>query len=164
MDTIEEVKTILLIPAFFAALKALCVPSTAGLMYRFSSFGSLFIKGEATCKTYSQPFIASFQPSSFNKSNSQNSKFPFGSICLLISAKIFSVLERLLTDPFTAYPCFNNSNAQCAPIYPDIPVTNTFFMLFLLLKRFIAFILQVKLTKYFYTTSFSSLVHFFDNF
>ena len=43
--TVEEVKTTFLTPAFFAAFNALSVPSTAGLIISFSSFGSAITNG-----------------------------------------------------------------------------------------------------------------------
>src|SRR6056300_174687 len=112
IETIDEVKTTLLIPALFAAFKALIVPSTAGLMYSFSSFGSIFINGEATCITKSHPFTASSQPSSLNRFSSQNSRLSFGLTSFLIELITCSVFERFLTEPLTEYPFFNNSTAQ----------------------------------------------------
>ena len=64
----EEVKTTFLTLFLEHASKTLKVPSTAGLIRTSSSLGTSNIKGEATCKTYSQPFTASSQPLSSSKS------------------------------------------------------------------------------------------------
>ena len=71
----EEVFTKCSTPAFIPAFKTLKVPSFAAGVSDSLSFETFKGNGEATCMIYLQPLAASFQPSSFNKSNSTNDKF-----------------------------------------------------------------------------------------
>ena len=66
----EEVLTKCSTPAFIPAFKTLKVPSFAAGLSDSLSFETFKGKGDATCIIYLQPYAASFQPSSFNKSNS----------------------------------------------------------------------------------------------
>ena len=70
------------------------VPSHAGLIYSSSLFGSLTEKGEATCKTYSQPLTASSQPSSPRRSSLTNSNLLLGSISFFIPSNTSFLLLR----------------------------------------------------------------------
>ena len=66
------------------------------------SFDTFKGKGEATCMIYLQPIAASFQPSSFNKSNSTNDNF---SVETLFSSNVFFVCSiefEFLTVPKTS--------------------------------------------------------------
>ena len=94
--------TNLLILFFIELLSALKRPSLAGWMISFSSSGALSVSGDATCNTYVQPATASSHPSSFSRSNLQNSKLFFAStslaIACLTSASRFSERNEVFTE------------------------------------------------------------------
>ena len=75
-------------PAFIPAFKTLKVPSFAAGVSDSLLFETFNGKGEATWMIYLQPFAASFQPSSFSKSNSTKDNF---SIETLFSSNVFLV-------------------------------------------------------------------------
>ena len=70
------------------------------------------MKAEATCKTYLQPLIASSQPLSSLRFNSQKSKFSFELTSFSIASLTKLVYDKSRKDPPTEYPLFNNSAAQ----------------------------------------------------
>ena len=96
MHTMEEVLAKCSTPAFIPAFKTLKVPSFAAGVSDSLSFETFKGNGEATCMIYLQPSAASFQPSSFNKSNSTNDNF---SVETLFSSNVFFVCSvRLFPD------------------------------------------------------------------
>ena len=99
----EDVTTVRSTPTALAADKTRRVPSTAGEIISFSSSGSAMMNGEATCKTYLQPAIASDQPSSLVRSASTNVRLSIGATFAIPSrtASAFSI-ERIV--PTTSYP------------------------------------------------------------
>ena len=100
---VDEVSTSLFTPALLAALITRRVPSTAGVIKRFSSYGSFKKNGDAIWRTYEHPFIASVQPLSESKSVSTKDKlFIFATWPIVF--RVASAFERDRTAPITSYP------------------------------------------------------------
>ena len=66
-------------------------------------FGVTMINGEATCRTYVQPSMASFHPLSLNKSASTKVRFSIGAT-LAIPSRTMSAFSIDRTVPSTSYP------------------------------------------------------------
>ncbi len=96
---VDETCTTRLTFALCAARRTRKVPCTAGTISSSSFFGSNNGKGEATCRTYSTSFIASFHPESRSKSTGITSSQSFARTYFEIVSRTSVSRERVRNVP-----------------------------------------------------------------
>src|SRR6056297_2676290 len=89
-----------------------------------SCFGGVRGSGEATCRTASQPSIASRQPSSSIRFAVKNESRSSASTCFAKVARSDVSREGERSVPRTRKPACSSCRMQCIAIKPDAPVTS----------------------------------------